>query len=95
MEADPEPIAIESSSKVAKKIRCTAKTIKGRVCRNKRETDCIYCKIHLEKKRVRIPVYHVPSEAFVDIHDLRPCPHCHSNITYGEACIPCRNYIAY
>lgn len=95
MDTETEPIPIEPTKKVSMKTRCTAKTIKGRVCRNKRDTDCIYCKIHIEKNRVRIPVYHVPSEAFVDINELRPCPHCHSNITYGEACLPCRNYIAY
>jgi hypothetical protein len=86
---------VENQKKTYVRTRCTAKTKEGLVCRRKQEADCSYCKQHGEMFRVRIPVYHVPSSAFVMLDELKPCPQCNSNITYGEPCIPCTSYIAY
>lgn len=68
--------------------RCTAKTISGRICRNKKEKDCSYCKMHGEMFRVTIPTYQVPGPIFF-MNELRPCPKCLDNITYGSWCNTC------
>lgn len=75
--------------------RCAAKTKAGRVCRRNREADCLYCYQHTEMTRVTIPVYRVMTDSFVTMDDLKPCPMCCKNITCGEPCAPCSNYIAY
>lgn len=82
----------EPSSSTSKKTyvrtRCTARTLAGHICRKKSEQDCRYCKVHTEMYRVTIPTYEIPSTQLY-MNELRPCPSCSDNITYGGYCSPC------
>lgn len=94
-----ELVVADVSTKEVKKAnvrrRCTAKTILGKVCQRKQEADCSYCKQHGEMLRVHIPVYRVMTSSTVSIYDLKPCPSCTSNLTCGEVCATCSQFIAY
>lgn len=70
--------------------RCTARTKAGYICRNKREQDCRYCKRHGEMFRITIPTYQIPSTELY-MNELRPCPTCKDNVTYGDNCSACVN----
>ena len=75
-------------TKTYTRTRCTARTAKGYVCRNKREQDCRYCKRHGQMVRITIPTIILP-EGKIYMNELRPCPSCFDNVTYGEPCNSC------
>ena len=68
--------------------RCTARTNQNRICRNNVEKDCRYCKMHGEMYRIIIPTYQIPCTQLY-MQELRPCPFCYDNITYGQKCSTC------
>jgi hypothetical protein len=86
---------LEEKEKPIVRRRCTAKTLAGKVCQRKQEAECSYCKQHSEMLRVRIPVYQIMTSSTVSIYDLKPCPSCTSNLTYGDECNTCSQFIAY
>ena len=79
-----------ANRKTPVRTRCTARTAKGLICRNKIEEDCRYCKTHGKMYRTTIPVYEIPKTA-ICLNELKPCPACTENITYGQLCNSCVN----